>query len=467
MDEEKKDRKAEDVKKKPGLSGLFYHNTFVLIFSFCAALIAWFVMASGNTENNRTVMDVPLTITLSPAAEEDGIKVFSQSYNTADLEISGNSLITNKLTAENFSVTATLNPTSTKLTGNTLQKMSIPVRAVKNTAHSDYNIVSINPEEITVEYDRYKEKVFPIEMDLKYSTDSSYYSEAPVLSAESVTVSGPESSVNKISRVSISYSLGDALRSDASFTCSLRVYDQNNQEIGNPAGLYLEMDVDTVEVSIPVLSKKTVGIVASTVHQPKGFADSRITVEPAQIDIAGSAEALSAINEITLDTPIDFAELDLTQKNTFTADIPLPAGVRNVSAAGENPVSQATVTINLNGYQKATVTVPSDNFQVSNKPAGKDVTYNVQLLDVTVAGSEAQISKLTGDSLSVQLDLANFADQTGNVEVPATLAITGSGSDSCWILGKYTVSVLISDRSPAANTAGSPSSDGVAAMPQE
>ncbi len=466
MNEEKKGQAPK--KRKLKLNDIFYHNTFVLIFSFCVAVILWFIMASGNTANNRTVRDVPINVEVSTAAAEDGIKIFNQSYSTADLEISGNSLITNKLTEADFTVTATLNPTSTKLTGNTLQKATIPVRSSKNTSVSDYQIVSVSPEEITVEYDRYKEAVFPIEQELKYSADTDFYSGTPVLSADSITVSGPESSVNKISRAVIVYPLNDPLRADASFTCPVRLYDQNNQEITDTGSLYLEMDVDTVDVTIPVLSKKTVSIVPSTVHQPKGFADSRITVEPAQIDIAGTTEALSAINEITLDTPIDFAELDISQKNTFTMDISLPAGVRNISAAGENTVSQATVSINLNGYRKAVVTVPADNFQVSNQPAGKDVVYNVQLLDVSVAGSDAQISKLTGDSLSVQLDLANFGDRTGNVDVPATITISGSGSDSCWVLGKYTVSVLISEStSAAADTLAVSASDTLAAMPQE
>lgn len=479
MDEEKKNpQEGSDqgsAEKKAGrrmfsLNGIFYHNTFVLIFSFCVALIFWFVLAAGNENTNRIIPDVPITVKLSAAAEEGGFRVFNMSYNTADLEIAGSSLITNKLSGEDFEVSVNLNLTSTKLTGNTLQKATAQVRAEKKSSISDYNIVSINPEEITVEYDRYKEVTFPIDREeIQYSADPNYYPGTPTFSAESVTISGPESSVNKISRAAVSYTLNDPLKADASFTCPVRLYDQNNQEISDISSLYLEMDVDTVDVVIPVLSKKTVNIVASTVHQPKGFSDARITVSPATIDIAGASDVLAGISEIQLDTPIDFADLDISQKNTFTMDIPLPAGVRNLSAAGENTVSQATVTVNLAGFQDSKVTVSSDNFQISNKPVGKDVTINTQSLEVALMGSEAQITRLTGDALSVQIDLTNFANRTGSVEVPATIAITGSGSDSCWVLGKYTVFLQISDR--ASNQADAPlgkgESDALVATPQE
>lgn len=436
------------AKRRLGLRNIFYHNTFVLVFSFSVALISWFVMASTvDTVDTRVIRDVPINVKLSTAAAEDGIKVFSQTYTTADLEVSGNSLITNKLTAEDFEVTATLNPSSTKLTGNTLQKATLQVRSVKTTSIADYTIVSTSPEEISVEYDRSKETAFTIEPALKYSADTGYYPGAPALSAETVTVSGPESSVNKISRAAVEYSLDSPLKADANFTCPVRLYDQNNQEITDLAGLYLEVDVDTVDVVIPVLRRKTVDIVASTVHQPKGFSSGRITVEPAQIDIVGTEEALASINEITLDTPIDFAELDVSQKNEIVMDIPLPAGVRNISAVGENAVSQAKVSVNLNGYSKAVVAVPADNFQLSNKPADRDVEFSTQSLEVTVIGSEAQVSKLTGDSFAVQVDLANFADRTGSLEVPATVTLPASGADSCWALGKYAVFVTLTDPS--------------------
>lgn len=464
--------KAEG-KKGFSLRNIFYHNTFVLVFSFFVALITWFAMAMGNTESNIILRDVPITVQYSPAAEADGLRVFNMSYNTADLEISGSSLITNKLGVDDFEVTTTLNPTSTKLTGNTLQKATTKVRAVKKSATSDYSIAATSPEEVVLEYDRYKEVSFPIENEIKYSADSGYTSGAVTLSEEQVTVAGPESAVNKISRAAVSYSSESPLRADASFTCPVRLYDQNNQEIGDTAGMYLEMSVDSVDVAISILPKKTVSLKAALVNQPKSFSDSRITIEPAQIDIAGPAEVLEGITEITLDTPINFSELDVDQKNVITSEIPLPAGVRDISVSGENTVSQATVTINLNGYKALSVTVPESNIQITNPPVGKTPRLMTRLLEVTVIGPEAQASKLTGDSLAVQADLTNFADRTGTVDVPVTAAISGSGSDSCWVLGKYSVSLSLTDSAAALTAAGqadpedSVFSEAVNATPQE
>lgn len=451
--------------KQYSLRALFAHNTFLLIFSFVVALVVWFVMQRAEMENNMAIRDVPIDVQLSEAAAADGVQIFNMSYSTADLEISGSNLITNRLGAEDFTVTGTLNPLSTKLTGNTLQKATVLLRPSKRASTAEYSIVSVSPEEITVEYDRYKESDFNIEPRLVYSADTGFYPGTPSYSVTAVTVRGPESSVNKISRAAIVYTLSSALRADTTFSCPVRLYDQNDQEITDPVGLYLELDVDTVEVAIPILSRKTVSIVPTILHQPKGFPASRITVEPAAIDIAGSAEALSGVDEITLDTPIDFATMDVTNYESVTMDIPLPAGVRNINSVGDNTVTQATVSINFNDFQKVTVSVPSANFQVANRPADKELQFTTQQLDVTVCGSDAQTKRLTGDSLSVQMDLSNYGDQLGTVEVPATVAFAGTGSDSCWTLGSYTVTVLLAEPTPSSGD--EEASAGAAASPTD
>ena len=235
------------------------------------------------------------------------------------------------------------------MTGNTLQRMSVPVRVVKNAAQADYEIVSVSPEEVTVEYDRYKEASFPIEQEITYSAGSGYYAAAPVLSEESVVISGPESSVNKISRVAVSRTLDTPLEESTSFSAALKLYDQDNQEITNTGDLYLSFSLESVDVSITVMNRKTVPLTVSTLRQPKSFSNSRITIEPAQIDIAGAKEVLDEIQEIQLDTVVDFGRLDLGQENSFVSDITLPTGVRNLTNVGDNVVSQATVNVNLNG----------------------------------------------------------------------------------------------------------------------
>lgn len=449
MNEEKKrPEEPRGGKKSLALGKLFYHNTFVLVFSLLVAIISWFFMMATSSDRGVTVEDVPIQVRYSSAAQEEGLEVFHMSSETVNLQVTGNTLLTSQLTANDFEVSVTLNPTDTSVTGNTLQKMDVQVQAVKANTLTNFEIARVTPEEVTLEYDRFQEVNLPIESDIQCRSADGYYASTPILSADNVTISGPSSSVARIKRVAVSYNVESELKEDAQFSCPLVLYDENNQEITNTAGLYLEMNVDKVDVTIPVTPVKTVNLTATTVHQPEGFSQDRIQIEPSTITIAGTANTLSGISEIQLDTVIDFADLEAGTTNTFTADIPLPSGVRNIASVGDSTTpAQATVTINLNGYSEMSVSVGASNMQITNPPAGMEAALATSSLVVTLVGPEAQVSRLTGENVAVTVDLANFQDRTGTVEVPATVTLTGSAAGSCWAAGEYTVSVNISQPS--------------------
>ena len=74
------------------------------------------------------------------------------------------------------------------------------MRAIKKSAATDYEVVSTNPDEIAVEYDRYKEITLNIENEVEFTAGTGFYPGTPVLSEEKVNISGPESAVNKVKR---------------------------------------------------------------------------------------------------------------------------------------------------------------------------------------------------------------------------------------------------------------------------
>ncbi len=448
MNSKKDEGKQRNTKSRFRLRELVYHNTFVFVCSLITAVVGWFVMAAGSDRNGSyVVQNVPVNISLSARAEEEGLRVFNASYDTVDIEVSGSSSITRALTAEDFEVSVTLNPTSTKLTGNTTQKLSAQVKCVKRNAVSDYDIVSVSPEEITLEYDRFKETALKIEPDLTYTAATGFYPGTPVLSVEQVKVSGPESAVNKAVRAAVSYNAADPLREFGEWHCPLRLFDQDSQELADLESLYLTTDVEEVQVTVPVTPKKTVPLQVTTAHAPSSFSSSRITISPEAIELTGSAETLGTVTEIRLDTIIDFAELDLDQRSaSYTMEIPVPAGTKDITNPGSNTLSQATVTVNLNGYRTNTVTVPESNVQLLNAPTGSlEAQLSSRSLEVVLAGPEAQVSKLTGDSVTVQVDMSNMEVRAGMMEAPATVAISGSAGEACWVLGAYTVTLAIQD----------------------
>lgn len=430
-------------KRKINIRNIFYHNTFVLVFSFLCAVIIWFSVTASNTQDRpRVIYDIPISIQLSEAAQEEGIRVFSQSYSKADVSVVGSSVIVNKISADDLSVVASLSPNSTKLSGNTLVVETIPLTAQKKgNALADYEAVEVSPGEITVAYDKYKEATFKIVNEVKCTSNDGYYVSTPIISQESVVVSGPESAVKKVAKVAVSHEFTEPLTESKSFESELVAYDENGNKI-NLEEKFLTLSVESVDVDINVLSKQTVELDVTPLNMPQGMTDSRIIIEPETIDIAGEASVVSKYKTITLPDPIDFSTINL-DNNVLEMDIPMPSSVKNVSN-----IDTATVTVNLNGFKETTLNLT--NFKLSNVPEDKKVTIITKSLPVDVVGSYAQVNRLTSDSIVGTIDMAKLTDKVGNIDVPVTINV--SGGSSCWAYGKYTVQVNIQNKTEEEKT---------------
>lgn len=106
-----KEKTPSGEKKRSKMLRAFENNTLLLIFSILCATVIWFIMMATSGENRATVVsNVPISIEVSEAAQEAGVRVFNSSAYTADVSITGNSLITNRVTPEELEVTATLDP---------------------------------------------------------------------------------------------------------------------------------------------------------------------------------------------------------------------------------------------------------------------------------------------------------------------------------------------------------------------
>jgi YbbR domain-containing protein len=173
---------------------------------------------------------------------------------------------------------------------------------------------------------------------------------------------------------------------------------------------------------------------------PEGFSNSRITIDPASIDIAGDKDTVSQYQTITLPTVIDFSNVNPTN-NVFQMTIPMPSGVKNVSN-----VNQAEVTVNLSGYTQSTVT--TQTFKFENTPSDETITVDTKSLPVVIVGSEAQVAKLTDSSIYASIDLKSYSNKTGSFEVPVTIGI--SGATNCWAYGEYTANITITAASETA-----------------
>lgn len=422
-------KKAQDR-----LNGLFYNNQFVLILSIVIAFVLWIVLAFNDTDHHpKNISDVPISVQLSDEAQKQGLTVYSPTKtDTVSVSITGNTLVVNQIRSSDIEVA----PVSvSQITAPGDYKVALVGKNI--SALSNFDFYEISPSEWTIHVDRALKKSFPIKLpaNMDKIDTSGYYSPGPTADAESVTISGPESEVNKIDHVSIDYSAGDtALTETKTVQAPLLLYDASGNVI--TPSKYVTMSISQVNVTIQVQPKKTVKVRPTFTGQPTGLQfdqDDAFTVTPDTIEIAGPKDTLSKISEVSLEA-IDFSQINTTH-NSFTQQISqLPAGCTNLSSG-----TTAQVTLkNMSQYTSKQFTVTA--FTKMNVPDNMTATMVTKSLTVSVVGKESDIATLTDSNITAAVDLSNV-QEAGTTNAPVSIKI--GGNKTCWAYGTYQASVTL------------------------
>ncbi|HEX3017473.1 MAG TPA: CdaR family protein [Caproicibacter sp.] len=423
--------------KKVAWNRLFYNNKFAIFFSILLSIILWAVLITNDTQDHpHVITDVPIKVTLSSAAQQDGMKVFNQSPTTATVYVKGNSLAVNALKSGDLVAEASL-PSDITTPGN--YPLTLTVRSTNQKINfSQYSVSEITPSQVLVSVDRYREKTFDIPKDIPYKAgyqaNEAYFVGTPTLSSDSITISGPEKQVTQVNRVALDYEISSTLTETKKLTAAVVLYDANGNKLEKGD---LQISAEKVDVTIPVLPIQKLSLLATFTNKPAGFNFNQIQISPVDIDVAGPKDVLANMNgKFSLD-PIDFSTISPSH-NAFDVNINLPTTCKNLSN-----VPTARVSLDLGSVTTKQMTVSS--FTVKNLGADKTAEVNTKNLSVTVVGPISEVSKLTDSNLVGNADMTGKENFTGQTEVPVTFSI--SNSSSCWVYGTYMATVNVTAKS--------------------
>lgn len=190
-------------KKKISFKNLIYDNRFVLALSIIAAVIIWIVVAiQASPEDDRIIKDVPVKIEISNNVSNLGLQMFGNTDFTVEVKVHGKryEVAESVLTKDDISVVAKTNYVDS--TGSQTLKLEV---TAKDPSKADYEIVSLSQDSINVYFDYYKEGEYTLQPDVVYDGASyvtnGLIAETPVLSANTVKLSGPVTEMAKIKKV--------------------------------------------------------------------------------------------------------------------------------------------------------------------------------------------------------------------------------------------------------------------------
>lgn len=419
------------------------NNIALKLLAFLFAFMLWLLVVNiDDPVDTKTFDSIPVTIEHAEVVTQD-----QRSYqvldgtDTVSVTVSATRSVLEKISAENIVATADMREL--------YLESQIPIEIT--IPGYEFESATANPRNVQVKIEQNKSDTFPITVTTTGTVRDGYVLGNVQADPERVTVNGPESVIDRISKVVAQVNVS-GLSEDSSIDAVLTYYDSDNNEI-SAEQLANNLGTTGVKVNVTLYHTARIPVTVDTsgVTAADGYSISEVTWTPEEIQLAGEEEVLDALESIRI--PADAVDItSISQRTEQTVDITpyLPEGTRLVDENGNNILVTARVA--REGTKSFDIPVGSitvdnlsDSLTVSGYGSGDD-------LEVHIGGPQEQLNSLQLSDLAVSIDLKDCT-KAGDYEVPVTITLPSDAAD-CTVETSVTVTVTLRERTTAAdNTA--------------
>ena len=400
---------------------------FWLIVSLLASVAIWIYVTSEETEDfKKTFRNVQIEVVGEDTLRSSrNLIVTDLNASSVTVEITGPRRIVAPLDSEDLiaqvDVSKLTRAAYTTLKYDIIYPSSVDERYIAEEKKT--------PEYVNFTVSQLTSKQVQIRGGFEGRSAEGYTAEMPVFEPSIITVNGPEAYLKDVDYAYVSFGQNVVVDSTYSVDAAYTLMDKN----GNPVSTeYLSCEPEAVRATLPILQVKSVGLGVDLIEGAGATKDNtKVTIEPSSITLAGDSSILGGVNRITLGT------IDLTDfASTFTETYPITIDneLRNVTG-----VTEAKVTVEVVG-------LTTKSFRVSNlsyigAADGTQVELLTETLDVVIRGTEEQLEMIRAENIRAVADLTDFKDSTGSYMPNAKIYV--DGVTDVGAIGEYAISVEI------------------------
>ena len=414
-------RNAETGKDVTELKQRLKNNWTLKLASVAIAFLIWLVVGNINDPIIQKVYsNVKVNITNGSYIESRGMTYrLDSNYQTVSVTLRGNS---SKVTKRNDDIVVEADLTQIVDMDSTPVMVPVTVKCKDISAEN----ITVSPITIPIEIEERETKDFMIAVNYGDSVPGAGYEVGKIYAnPEKISVSGPESIIDKIDRVVANVSV-EGMTVNSSKKANLIIYDKNQEIMSDKEMQYLTFDIGDSKVDVYVDLWSTVSGVTFTCD-PKGtpangYAVSKIVTTPSEISLAGTEEALETLkkngNQIEIPSRlVDIGNARETVECKIDLAEILPSGTKTVSNQAESIIVEVGI-LPLGSKQ---ISLPTQNIQALNLTGELQTVFTDTALTVTVRGKEEDLKNVTAASIKASIDCSGLDEGTYNLPVTITL----------------------------------------------
>lgn len=401
------------------------NNLGLKITAVVLAIISWFlVMNVSNPVRTQTYSNVPITVTNSSYIESMGLSCqLKQTHVT--VAIRENVSVVKSIEASDIMVIADL----TQIISMDSDPVMVPLTVVC-TKYPDISAedISVTPRNVEIKLEKLISADFVVTASAgDTKPDKDYEVGRMQVDPEKITISGPESIINKIDRVVAQVEV-ENLNGDSTLSGQIHVYDKNQDEVKESQMNYLTLhnvkEDGSVNVKVELWRVQTdIGISASASGTPeKGYQIGEVITTPSKITLVGSAEALELLAEQGNMIEIPASEIDAFGKNKdFETKIDISEFLPEDIRLATDVSSSVLVTTTILPYGSRDYNIPTSNVTIINLGEDLRAVFNANEITVRVKGSNTRLDELKAEEITGTVDLNGLSAGTHTVMVQITL----------------------------------------------
>lgn len=363
----------------------------------------------SNIENpikQYTITNIPVQIVNLDVLKEDNLTLAPDQNFTISLTIQGTSTNIYSINKSQFTVVANLSNYTLKSGDN-----SIPVEITNSP--NNVNIKNNGVLRINIKLENITEKTMLVKSELNVTTSNSTYVKNISFSTNQITVSGPEETVNEVSKLVVR---GNVTANNSTTTASFPVVAVDSS--GNVVNDVV-LSTNNVQTTITVEKGKLVPIKVQTTGELRaGLTLENIIANPNTIKILGSESVLDSTDEI-LSEPINLNSI--TGNETIITNLIVPRNITllpneneinvdvKVSGADEN---NSENVINGNTETTKTFEIP---ITIEGNLSGYTANLSSNTVTVVLKGAKKELDNLQASNLSCKIDISKLTKEGGVV----------------------------------------------------
>lgn len=399
-------------------------NKFTLkILSLAIAVLIWLIVR--NVQDPvivQTFYDIPVTlVNESYLSNNMKIPLLIDGDDTVKVRIKAEESVIKELKKEDIVAQADM----TQIYMDATPKM-VPVE-VTCKGIADDNI-TVTPRNIQVDIENQTSVEKTIAVNTGDTTpDKDYEVGSLQANPEKVTISGPESIINKIDKVVAKIDVTGMKESNVELDSELKIYDKNQDELSEKQLSYLNLaGVQDNKIKIQAQFwkvQKNVKIGSEYSGSPQyGYEVDSVSVVPETLSLAGTDEALQklAVEGNTLTIPASY--IDVSGKDSdFDVKVDISELLPENMKLARDINSTVIATVKILPYNSRDYEVSPTQIKVENKPENMNYKFEPDKIVARIKEKEEDLDNLKTDDIQMKIDLKDA--KAGENTLPVTVTL--------------------------------------------